>query len=107
MRRDCVQAFALLACSVALKAKTGRLSVRDQLGFAIAALEWLPAQDAAQTAVVDFTNRFLVDPVDAGTRLQAFVSNWCEEVNPTRLEATLDEINAQGVFAWQQRADLK
>jgi hypothetical protein len=76
-------AFGLAATTVALKARTGQLRLQDQVDFAIRALEFVPNDDMARLAVVDFLTHVRRDPAGAGARLQDFILAWSEgEIQP-------------------------
>lgn len=105
-RRTALSAFGLNGTTIALKARAGCLTVRDRLGFAMVALEWVAEEPAARAAVVDFLNDVAMDPAGAGLRLQQFLDGWMQDIDPYRPEIVLAAIEADAVQAgWATRKD--
>lgn len=102
-------AFGLSATTVALKAKTGRLQLRDQVEFAAKALAFVPEDEAARGAVLDFLSAVRSSPIEAGARLQDFIAGWEVSFDPLAPERTLQRIGEEAAveFDWQKRADLQ
>ncbi|WP_299558686.1 hypothetical protein [uncultured Sulfitobacter sp.] len=77
MRQDCnpVIAFGLLATTVALKAKTGRLKREDKDKLISSADVWCADLPDAQAAVVDFLEAVDAYPLFAGELLQSAARN--------------------------------
>gem|GEM_PF-4830173 len=101
-------AFGLHASAVALKAKMGRVLVRDRLELLAVTLEWVPEDELAREAVLSFNKIVQTDQVIAGAALQVFLEVWLPEVEPRRAEEVLVEIEAEGhQYEWQRRADLQ
>lgn len=67
-------AFGLCATAVALRAKQGRVPVRDCLELATCALRVMDDDPAARSAVVSFLDMARNDPVGAGEVLLDFVT---------------------------------
>ncbi len=65
-----VVAFGLLATTVALKAKTGRLKDRDRMSLMQSALFWCDVMPEARVAALDFFEAVDSYPLFAGETLQ-------------------------------------
>ena len=86
-------AFGLAATTVALKARTGQLRLQDQVDFALRALEFVPRDDIARLAVLDFLTHVRLDPAGAGARLQDFIGHWSTgALDPARVAQVLADV---------------
>lgn len=76
-------AFGLAATTVALKARVGQISLRDQVDFAVRALDFVHDDDLARLAVMEFLTHCRRDPEAAGERPQSFILSWTDgEIRP-------------------------
>jgi len=64
-RRDQHRALALHSCTLAFKAKAGRLGLRDRLSLAERGLAWAHDHDGLRCAVLDFLDAVSVDGAHA------------------------------------------
>lgn len=101
-------AFAFSAQAIALKAKCGRVTMRDQIMFLENALMHVAGDDAAREAALRFTATVGQYPQAAGEDLQSFLDNWIPEIAPRRPEEVLAGIEAEKgqEFDWQKRVDI-
>lgn len=83
MTRNPAIAFGLSACAAAMKAKAGRLCLRDQLDLARRALEFHDIDPAMRAEVLEFLDACNADPVSAGVRLHAQVVGLAEVMAPS------------------------
>ncbi|MGR3495410.1 hypothetical protein [Citreimonas sp.] len=105
-RRTALSAFGLNGTTIALKARAGCLTVRDRLGFAMVALEWVAEEPAARAAVIDFLNEVEIDAAGAGLRLQQFLDGWMADLDPYRPEIALAALESEAEQAgWATRKD--
>jgi len=125
--RSPIVAFGMFALTVALKAKTGQVSMRDQLGLATRALDWALGDDAARRATCAFlagVSDQQEAAVAAGQAYLDFLGDWMDALGIERTEAATVEsgamaappapepqIQARAVttapaeYDWQKRAD--
>lgn len=76
-------AFGLAATMIALKARVGQITLRDQVDFAVRSLDFVHDDDLARLAVMEFLTHCRRDTEAAGARLQDFILSWSDgEVRP-------------------------
>lgn len=102
--RSPVIAFGLQVSAVALKAKAGFLTARDQLALVESMFAWVDGDASARDAVRDFMAMAKVNPAAAGERLQGWLDRWSPETDSRRTEEVLAEIEASR-HDWQTRKD--
>lgn len=95
MTRNPAIAFGLSATSAAMKAKAGRLCLRDQLDLARRALEFEDIDAAMRAEVLIFLDGCAADPRAAGDRLHAQVLGLAAVMAPS-IEAELRRHDWQG-----------
>jgi hypothetical protein len=118
MTQSPIIAFGLKATTVALKAKTGQLRLKDKLDLTTACLEWLGDDAKVRDAVVSFLASVDREPIAAADMLQAVAAHLAPESDPRRPEVVLKQIESErpepsedvsesALFDWQKRADLQ
>lgn len=96
---DPVVSYGLVALSLAMQAKAGRLTGRtareagDRLVAEAARL--LPCDDRAAEAAGAFAGEVVTDPAQAGAALHDFIVGWQARLRP----------DAATHYAWQDRKD--
>ena len=106
LRKSPRVAFGLAATTVALKARTGKLTLRDRLIFAERALDWVLDWPDALCAVRDFLALVQAQPTEAGMALADWVSRHMDDLAPQRAGEVLDGIEAsRAAHDWTTRKD--
>ncbi|APZ51245.1 hypothetical protein [Salipiger abyssi] len=98
-------AFGLQAATVALKAKAGVLTGRDQIVLVEAMFDWVDDDPFARDAVRDFFAAVRIDAARAGDRLLSWLDNWLPEMDFRRPEGVLRGIEAERIHDWCARKD--
>lgn len=107
MTQSSIISFGLAAMAASKCAKCGEVTWRDQVALARKALDTDPEAEDLRHAVADFLGDIPIDPVGAGVRLQSFLDEWLDQVCPRASEQIAAGMDADTLFAWQERADLK
>ncbi|MBN9890101.1 hypothetical protein [Salipiger abyssi] len=104
VRKSPTIAFGLQVSAVALKAKAGFLTARDQLALVENMFAWADGDASARDAVRDFMALAKIDPAAAGRRLQDWLDGWSPETDSRRTEEVLAGIDAARPD-WRARKD--
>lgn len=99
--------FGLFASTVALKAKCGQLTDRWRADLAHKALEFVPRDENARAAVLEFLDNCRDFPESAGADLLDFVCDWMNARCEKSSVHMMSENNSAPQFEWQKRADLQ
>lgn len=100
-----VVTFGLGVTVMAMKAKGGRVSLRDQLELTKMTLRSVPRDEAAVFAVLEFLEDVNHHTMYAGSALHNFLLGWLDEVSPRESEDILAGGGVAALFDWQKRKD--
>lgn len=96
------KAWGMRALTVAMKAKSRCLTVRDRLEFSKHTISLMAERPEIGAVLIDFEYRVDVDPAASGARLHDFLNGWQRDIDQGA-DTLIGSLQQEFEYDWQER----